>query len=43
MKDKTVSFIGSGYAGLPLAKAFMIENKSVESVLICGLKNRRYK
>jgi len=27
MKDKTVSVVGLGYVGLPLANAFVIENK----------------
>lgn len=36
MKNKTVYTLGLGYVGLSLAKDFMIENKSVKSVLICG-------
>jgi UDP-N-acetyl-D-mannosaminuronate dehydrogenase len=36
MKNKTVCIVGLGYVGLPLANVFVIENKSVESVLICG-------
>ncbi len=43
MKNKTVCIIGLGYAGLPLVKAFMIENKSAESVLICGYTFSFYK
>jgi len=38
MKNKTVCTIGLGYVGLPLANVFVIEKKSVESVLICGFK-----
>ena len=40
MKHKTVCVVGSGYVGLPLTKAFVMEkkNKSVESVLIRVLK-----
>jgi UDP-N-acetyl-D-mannosaminuronate dehydrogenase len=33
MKNKTVCIIGLGYVGLPLANAFMIENKSVKWVM----------
>ena len=41
MKHKTVCIVGLGYVGLPLAKAFVMEkNKSVESALICVLKNK---
>jgi UDP-N-acetyl-D-mannosaminuronate dehydrogenase len=40
MKDKTVCIVGLGYAGLPLAKAFMTGNKSVEYELICILKKK---
>jgi UDP-N-acetyl-D-mannosaminuronate dehydrogenase len=29
MKNKTVCTVGLGYVGLPLAKAFVIENKSM--------------
>ena len=39
MKNKTVCIIGLDDVGLLLAKAFVIENKSVESVLICVFKN----
>ena len=34
-----VCILGSGYISSLLAKTFVIENKSVESVLICVLKN----
>ena len=30
MKDKTVCIVGLGYVGLPLANAFVTENKSVK-------------
>ena len=33
MKNKKVCVVGLGYVGLPLPKAFMVENKSVKSVL----------
>ena len=36
MKNKTVYILGLGYISSLLAEAFVIENKSVESVLICG-------
>jgi UDP-N-acetyl-D-mannosaminuronate dehydrogenase len=29
MKHKTVYMVGLGYVGLPLAKAFVIENRSM--------------
>ena len=44
MKNKILCIIGSGYVGLPLAKAFVMEkSKSVESALIRALKNKRCK
>ena len=44
MKNKILCIIGSGYVGLPLAKAFVMEkNKSVKSALISVLKNKRCK
>jgi hypothetical protein len=33
LKEKTVCILGSGYADLPLANAFAIENKSVKWVM----------
>jgi UDP-N-acetyl-D-mannosaminuronate dehydrogenase len=33
MKDKTVCIVGLGYVGLPLAEAFVMENKSVKWVM----------
>ena len=44
MKQKTVCVVGSGYVGLPLANAFVMEkkNKSVESALIRVLKEFLY-
>jgi len=41
MKHETVCVVGSGYVGLLLAKAFVMEkNKSVKSALISVLKNK---
>jgi len=36
MKDKIVCVVGWGYVGLLLAKAFVIENKSVKWVMSEG-------